>query len=305
MPPERLGRWLDRWADANGPVERTELRPGRVTFHGAAVAECDPPFPPLERPGVRDGFDPAPLLEHAARDRVVAVLLVRLGGHAAGVFSGRRLVDSKVGTRNVHGRHRAGGSSQRRFERMRLTMYPRTPRGRRLFRRRDAELLAQRAQGAPQGRLDRDARALALGPRPLLGIARDEHLVEAGRRRGSRAARRAGLRARPRTGRARPCARGRSRGGSGRCPAARSRPRRARRPPPARRRRPARRTAPRPSAPARTPCSRRAASPTRRPRRRSWSGPRRRRPSPRGSAGPRRARSRRGSWRPGSWPCRG
>ena len=119
MPPERLGRWLDRWADANGPVERTELRPGRVTFHGAAVAECDPPFPPLEHTGVRDGFDPAPLIEHAARDRVVGVLLVRLGGHAAGVFSGRRLVDSKVGTRNVHGRHRAGGSSQRRFERRR------------------------------------------------------------------------------------------------------------------------------------------------------------------------------------------
>jgi hypothetical protein len=119
VPPERLGRWLDRWADANGPVGRTELRPGRVTFHGAVVAECDPPFPPLEHTGVRDGFDPAPLLEHAARDRVVGVLLVRLGGHAAGVFSGRRLVDSKVGTRNVHGRHRAGGSSQRRFERRR------------------------------------------------------------------------------------------------------------------------------------------------------------------------------------------
>jgi peptide subunit release factor 1 (eRF1) len=119
VPPERLGRWLDRWAEANGPVARTELQPGRVTFHGAAVAECDPPFPPLREAGVRDGFDPAPLLEHAARDRVVGVLLVRLGGHAAGVFSGRRLVDSKVGSRNVHGRHRAGGSSQRRFERRR------------------------------------------------------------------------------------------------------------------------------------------------------------------------------------------
>jgi Actinobacteria/chloroflexi VLRF1 release factor len=119
VPPERLGRWLDRWADANGPVDRTELRAGRVTFHGATVAECDPPFPPLEHTGERDGFDPAPLIEHAARDRVVGVLLVRLGGHAAGVFSGRRLVDSKVGTRNVHGRHRAGGSSQRRFERRR------------------------------------------------------------------------------------------------------------------------------------------------------------------------------------------
>ena len=119
VPPERLGRWLERWAEANGPVARTELRPGRVTFHGAAVAECDLPFPPRSATGEREGFEPAPLLEHAARDRVVAVLLVRLGGHAAGVFSGRRLVDSKVGTRNVGGRHRAGGSSQKRFARRR------------------------------------------------------------------------------------------------------------------------------------------------------------------------------------------
>jgi Actinobacteria/chloroflexi VLRF1 release factor len=119
VPPERLERWLERWAEANGPVTRTELRAERVTFHGAAALECDPPFPPLEVTGEREGFDPGPLLEHAARERVVGVLLVRLGGHAAGVFAGRRLVDSKVGSRNVHGRHRAGGSSQRRFERRR------------------------------------------------------------------------------------------------------------------------------------------------------------------------------------------
>jgi peptide subunit release factor 1 (eRF1) len=120
VPPERLGRWLERWAEQHGPVERTELRPERVTFHGAeASVACEPPFPPLAATGVREGFDPGPLLEHVGRDRVVGVLLVRLGGHAAGVFAGRRLVDSKVGTRNVHGRHRAGGSSQRRFERRR------------------------------------------------------------------------------------------------------------------------------------------------------------------------------------------
>ena len=47
------------------------------------------------------------------------MLLVRLGGHAAGVFSGRRLVDSKVDNRFVKGRHKKGGSSQRRFERRR------------------------------------------------------------------------------------------------------------------------------------------------------------------------------------------
>ncbi len=120
VPPERLGRWLQRWADEHAPVERTEVRRERVTFFGAGGAlDCDPPFPPLTAVGERTGFDPAPLLDHVMRDRVVGVLLVRLGGHAAGVFSGRRLVASKVGRRQVHGRHRAGGSSQKRFARRR------------------------------------------------------------------------------------------------------------------------------------------------------------------------------------------
>jgi VLRF1 release factor-like protein len=120
IPPERLERWLGRWAEANGPVGRTEVRSERVTFFGAeGVVDCDPPFPPLRETGVREGFDPALLLDHVARDRVVGVLLVRLGGYAAGVFSGRRLVASKVGRRQVHGRHKAGGSSQQRFARRR------------------------------------------------------------------------------------------------------------------------------------------------------------------------------------------
>jgi hypothetical protein len=121
IPPDRLARWLDRWADEHGPVESTEIRPGRVTFTGAGGAlDADPPFPPLAgATGIRDGFDPQPLLDHAARERVIGVILVRLGGHAAGVFSGRRLVASKVGRRQVHARHRAGGSSQKRFARRR------------------------------------------------------------------------------------------------------------------------------------------------------------------------------------------
>ena len=122
LPPQRLQRWLDRWVEREGPVARTEVLPGRVTFTtaGGAGLECEPPFPPLAAPsGTRDGYEPQPLLDHVARERVVGVVLVRLGGHAAGVFSGQRLVASKVGSRNVHGRHRAGGSSQRRFERRR------------------------------------------------------------------------------------------------------------------------------------------------------------------------------------------
>src|SRR5215216_7309062 len=115
IPPERLERWLGRWVDLHGEIADQRKAPGRLTLTAAdgAVLEADPPFPPLEGSGV-DG-----LLAHVRRERVVGVLLVRLGGHAAGVFSGRRLVDSKVDNRFVKGRHRKGGSSQRRFERRR------------------------------------------------------------------------------------------------------------------------------------------------------------------------------------------
>jgi hypothetical protein len=122
VPPERLAAWLERWAAEHGGGVRTETLPGRVTFTGADGAKvvCEPPFPPLVgQNGVLERFAPEALVAHARRDRVVGVLLVRLGGYAAGVFSGRRLVSSKVGTRLVHGRNKAGGQSQSRFERKR------------------------------------------------------------------------------------------------------------------------------------------------------------------------------------------
>lgn len=68
------------------------------------------PFPPLV------GDD---LAAHVARERTVGVLLVRRGGYAAGVFRGRELVRSKVGSGYVQGGTRAGGWSQQRFARRR------------------------------------------------------------------------------------------------------------------------------------------------------------------------------------------
>ena len=56
---------------------------------------------------------------HASAQRVVGLLLVRLGGYAAGVFDGGELASSKVGARQVHGRSAAGGGSQQRFARRR------------------------------------------------------------------------------------------------------------------------------------------------------------------------------------------
>ena len=75
------------------------------------------------QPGGPD--DPAAIAEalaaHARKPRTVGVLLVRLGGYAAGVFTGYPPVlgAAKVGSRLVHGRSAAGGWSQHRFARRR------------------------------------------------------------------------------------------------------------------------------------------------------------------------------------------
>jgi peptide subunit release factor 1 (eRF1) len=123
VPPERLARWLDRWAERHSGGTHTLVEPGAVTFTAAdgATVRCEPPFPPLDPDalGARDGLDAEPLLRHVQRPRTVGVVLVRLGGFAVGVFVGRELRASKVGSRLVHGRHRAGGSSANRFARRR------------------------------------------------------------------------------------------------------------------------------------------------------------------------------------------
>jgi peptide subunit release factor 1 (eRF1) len=96
------------------------------TAADGAVADCQVPFPPLPAATTTDApatvADASPghlLAAHALADRRVGVLLVRLGGYAAGVFDGSRLVVSKVGARQVHGRSAAGGWSQQRFARRR------------------------------------------------------------------------------------------------------------------------------------------------------------------------------------------
>jgi hypothetical protein len=116
VPPERLTRWFDGFAERHGPFS-PEATDDVVTVTAAdgAVAECHVPFPPL----VRSGGVLASLGAHARADRRVGVLLVRLGGYATGVFAGTELVASKTDSRPVHGRNRAGGSSSSRFARRR------------------------------------------------------------------------------------------------------------------------------------------------------------------------------------------
>ncbi|SDU34718.1 acVLRF1 family peptidyl-tRNA hydrolase [Jiangella alkaliphila] len=118
IPPERLAAWLAGFARRHGATTH-RAGPGAVVVEAAdgAVASCAVPFPPLPHDDAAAPY--GGLIAHAARDRRVAVLLVRRGGYAAGVFHGAALVTSKVGSRHVQGRTAAGGQSQQRFARRR------------------------------------------------------------------------------------------------------------------------------------------------------------------------------------------
>jgi hypothetical protein len=142
VAPERFPGWIASFGGRHGVVG---VQPGSegtgtaaeeagpaagepdaaVVFAAAdgAVARCYAPFPPAPALGATPDADQAArvIAAHAAADRTVGVLLVRLGGYAAGVFAGAppRLAASKVGSRLVHGRSAAGGQSQQRFARRR------------------------------------------------------------------------------------------------------------------------------------------------------------------------------------------
>lgn len=118
VPPDRLAGWLAGFELRHGGPLRWHVRADRLlaTAADGARADCEVPFPPFRA----DPADPgASLIRHAGADRRVGVVLVRLGGYAAGIFHGSELRTSKVGSRPVHGRNAAGGQSQQRFARRR------------------------------------------------------------------------------------------------------------------------------------------------------------------------------------------
>ena len=105
------------------PVDAAEIAAGSRT--GAAIVWgtsrrllIQPPFP-LKEQLITPGCDVGPLRALLEQRFTIALVLVRLGAFAVGVWHGEELVASKTGTGLVHGRHRKGGQSQRRFERRR------------------------------------------------------------------------------------------------------------------------------------------------------------------------------------------
>jgi hypothetical protein len=126
---ERLPGWVASFGRRHGESGALGMtlaeRAAAFTAEDGALAECHPPF--AESFAWPDQLPPAPreiatlIAAHAQVPRAVGVFLVRLGGYAAGVFTGYppALADAKVGSRLVHGRSAAGGWSQHRFARRR------------------------------------------------------------------------------------------------------------------------------------------------------------------------------------------
>jgi hypothetical protein len=114
--PERLGRWLDGVADRHGAFTEVVLDDGavRIACADTTTVVLRAPFDWTPEPALLSGFTAA-----ARQPRRAAVLLVRRGRWAVGVFSGAELVVSKVDARLVQGRTAAGGWSQQRFARRR------------------------------------------------------------------------------------------------------------------------------------------------------------------------------------------
>ncbi|MGZ4646301.1 MAG: acVLRF1 family peptidyl-tRNA hydrolase [Blastococcus sp.] len=116
VAPERLGRWLDGVAERHGAFGDVTLVEGavRITCADTTTVTLRAPFDWTPGPQLLSGFTAAAREPHRA-----AVLLVRRGRWAVGVFDGSELVVSKVDARLVQGRTAAGGWSQQRFARRR------------------------------------------------------------------------------------------------------------------------------------------------------------------------------------------
>jgi hypothetical protein len=116
VAPERLGRWLDGVAERHGAFAEVSTADGavRITCADTTTVTLRAPFDWDAEPALLAGFSAA-----ARRPRRAAVLLVRRGRWAVGVFDGPDLVVSKVDARQVQGRTAAGGWSQQRFARRR------------------------------------------------------------------------------------------------------------------------------------------------------------------------------------------
>ncbi len=123
LSPQQCQEYLPPTEALEGSPTPPELvcgsRTGAAVFWGKSQKYLIlPPFPVGEK-RIEPGTVTSPLKDLLSRDFKVALVLIRLGAYAIGLCRGEELIASKVGTGNIHGRHKQGGSSSNRFRRHR------------------------------------------------------------------------------------------------------------------------------------------------------------------------------------------
>lgn len=109
--------WIEVMERSCGRALRAHVGIAAFRIGNAGVAFL-PSFP-LQAALLNDGIVDTHLRSLLSAELIVGVALVRLGRYAVAVYEGRRLAVSKTDTRYVKSRHHAGGTSQRRFQRVR------------------------------------------------------------------------------------------------------------------------------------------------------------------------------------------
>lgn len=120
VPPERVVRWLNGFIGRHGASTVEQSLDGiTLTAADGAVAACALPLGERFEEEVEPEALVETFMERASAEHLVAVLVVRKGAFAMGVFRGSKLLASKVDTTYVQGRTAAGGWSQQRYARRR------------------------------------------------------------------------------------------------------------------------------------------------------------------------------------------
>lgn len=115
MGADRFAGWVQRFGERHGGPVQLQREAERPVLRAAdgATAELDL----LVRPSAGTGLDA--LVAHVEHPHPYLLLLIRRGGWAVATVAGSRVADSRVGTRYVQGRTKAGGWSQQRYARRR------------------------------------------------------------------------------------------------------------------------------------------------------------------------------------------
>ena len=109
--------WWEKLSGMDRPMLASDT--GLAAFRsGSQGLVILPPFP-LSEEGVSSTWNTGPLLALLQTEYTIGVILLRLGRFSVAVFRGRELLTAKTDARYVKGRHAAGGTSQKRYQRIR------------------------------------------------------------------------------------------------------------------------------------------------------------------------------------------